>query len=106
MTNGLLRVICEETYGAPEDDPEGGCHCGIDCNRDAHEACPVQVDVDLLTDDQVARVVSDYGLDGMDRLFCPDRDAVVSAIIDGDIGWDEITRMIPPDQRWPGCEDI
>lgn len=106
MTNTLLKVICEQTYGAPEDDPEGGCHCGINCNRDANERCPVEEDVDRLMDGQVAHVAAVYGLDdhGADR--SGDRAAFVSAVIDGDIEWDAITSLIPLAHRRPGCEEI
>ena len=38
---GKWRVVTDKKYGAPLDDPEGGCHCGIDCNRCAYSECPL-----------------------------------------------------------------
>ena len=29
-----------EIPGDPEEDPEGGCHCGENCTRGPHEPCP------------------------------------------------------------------
>src|ERR1035438_3439783 len=41
MNNQQMRVIVDEQYGCPSEDPEGGCHCGIDCNRDSEGECPL-----------------------------------------------------------------
>lgn len=39
-----VEIAADEEYipADPEEDPEGGCHCGYNCDRMAFEPCPIE----------------------------------------------------------------